>query len=108
MSQNTEQGRDSVQLEGIVSLPVVTKETEFPIPKNVAVCCDCGTEIYAYVDGWVLEDEEKDLWKADSISYDCEDWEACIKIQNRGSYEDSIQMSNRILKWLNAQYRWNR
>ena len=95
-------------VDTIVGLPVETKETEFAVPKDVAICCDCGTEIYAYVDGWVLEDEENDLWKASSISYDCEDWEACIQLRNRGSYDDAIAMNNRVLKWLNSKYRWSR
>lgn len=73
-------------------------------------CPYCGSGLTVYVDGWVLEDDDK--WKADSLNIECdtypgfesEEYYEWIEKHTYLPYTYWMPLEIELLKWINERY----
>lgn len=66
-------------------------------------CPYCGGKLTASVNGWY---QEPDGWIADDVQLDCENDDEKHEDHCYMPYENWLPVEQRILRWINARYRW--
>jgi len=102
----TKDARGASELKRWLGGRKITEKTNFDVPESIATCVDCDSKLTVEVDGWTIEREGINLWVATSLTPWCERWEQCVEEQSFACQTDFIRNQNRILNWLNEQYRW--
>lgn len=84
------------------------------VPEKIAVCPYCGNKLIAICDEWVECDDL--TWQASSLSVDClsepemeeniELWKEWFAIHSEMPYVYMLPIEQKILAWVNSQFRW--
>ena len=96
-------------------LQLLEPEAELDIPADVAVCPYCNALLVATFRAW--EQNDDGTWRASEITCDCVDepdleddedgWTAFIDRHSYMPYVYQLPVDTKVLKWVNARYRFN-